>query len=591
MKRLFSLSFFLLTVFFSYTAKSQELGLIRKSTALSFPEKIKYQLLEPLPAGTYTVGTSGYFSTLDSVFKKLSSDGVAGAVTLELIDTLYNAPLTGFRLNGPVKGAGLNSGVTIKPAADKNVIIEGKGQCIFAFLNTCYITIDGVSLEGTTTLTLHALYNSQYSYNDCLEFFNNSDHNTIQNITFISDDISNSTIVSFTPTYTGAGAPDSNLIQKNVIRKGAFGIYITSYNSIAYGKDNVIRDNRIGTESDSQISFGIQLEKLQNTIIENNVIQNITANNSFDNRNLGINAYGCQVNIIRNNVVHGIKNYKGYSSHGILLSGSSGPDEGYNNQVYNNMVYDIQSNSAVSTSDIAGIQMWCQRDPRIYYNSVYLYGVGENELGSSALLIDGTCNGVSVKNNIFVNTRDDQPYCASTIYSSWTSIGSSDNNDLYYEQSEYSCLVNLQGTNFKTLKDWQQATSGKDKNSITEMPNFTSNNLHINTGIASNIESHAIPIAGITTDIDGDLRNPTTPDIGADEFDGKLVGVEENITLPTEFSLSQNYPNPFNPSTKINYQLPVNSYVKLDIYNSLGQKIETLFDEEKKAGNNEVEFN
>lgn len=45
---------------------------------------------------------------------------------------------------------------------------------------------------------------------------------------------------------------------------------------------------------------------------------------------------------------------------------------------------------------------------------------------------------------------------------------------------------------------------------------------------------------------------------------------------PTDFSLSQNFPNPFNSTTAIKYQLPVDTYMELGIYNCWGQKIRIL---------------
>jgi len=64
----------------------------------------------------------------------------------------------------------------------------------------------------------------------------------------------------------------------------------------------------------------------------------------------------------------------------------------------------------------------------------------------------------------------------------------------------------------------------------------------------------------------------------------------DSAVLPVDFALAQNYPNPFNPSTVITYQLPMNSHVVLKIYDVLGREIETLVNEDQKAGSYEVQF-
>jgi len=72
----------------------------------------------------------------------------------------------------------------------------------------------------------------------------------------------------------------------------------------------------------------------------------------------------------------------------------------------------------------------------------------------------------------------------------------------------------------------------------------------------------------------------------------EIIGVMNNgKEIPTVFSLNQNYPNPFNPSTLITYDLPESSFVKLIIYNELGQQVAVMVKEKKSAGTYEVTFN
>jgi len=58
----------------------------------------------------------------------------------------------------------------------------------------------------------------------------------------------------------------------------------------------------------------------------------------------------------------------------------------------------------------------------------------------------------------------------------------------------------------------------------------------------------------------------------------------------TDYSVSQNYPNPFNPTTKIKFSIPKSTHVSLKVYDILGNEVATLVNEEKLAGNYEVEF-
>ncbi len=73
-------------------------------------------------------------------------------------------------------------------------------------------------------------------------------------------------------------------------------------------------------------------------------------------------------------------------------------------------------------------------------------------------------------------------------------------------------------------------------------------------------------------------------------FVNYVTGIFNQKVVPTKFGLSQNYPNPFNPTTKIQFTVPQEEQVKLVVFNSLGQEVKILVNEEKRQGSYEVSF-
>ncbi len=66
----------------------------------------------------------------------------------------------------------------------------------------------------------------------------------------------------------------------------------------------------------------------------------------------------------------------------------------------------------------------------------------------------------------------------------------------------------------------------------------------------------------------------------------------QNISssIPDKYILYQNYPNPFNPNTKIRYEIPRSEFVKIAVYNALGQEVKVLVNKKQSGGNFEVNF-
>lgn len=71
----------------------------------------------------------------------------------------------------------------------------------------------------------------------------------------------------------------------------------------------------------------------------------------------------------------------------------------------------------------------------------------------------------------------------------------------------------------------------------------------------------------------------------------ELTKIDETLDpVPKVFQLGQNYPNPFNNATRIKYQLPHRTHVKIELINVMGQQIQTLVDATREAGSYEIQL-
>ncbi len=103
-----------------------------------------------------------------------------------------------------------------------------------------------------------------------------------------------------------------------------------------------------------------------------------------------------------------------------------------------------------------------------------------------------------------------------------------------------------------------------------------------------------LPSSGLMFDV-GDrtalvVRSDTMyafdPSIGTTGVNQEHFGM---LTAYT-YQLFQNYPNPFNPTTVINYQIPMNSFVTLKVYDVIGREVKSLVNELQSAGSHVVTF-
>ncbi len=231
---------------------------------------------------------------------------------------------------------------------------------------------------------------------------------------------------------------------------------------------------------------------------------------------------------IQKNTINNIKNTHaaGYGAHGINLISTLTAS---NITVADNFIYDIAGAGSATLPNIRngyGIYMGNGGGYKIYYNSIAMNTNQVNASGiTAALMINGVnaAAALDIRNNIFANTQTSGAPAASryAIYSANanTVFSNIDYNDYYSNGTNLGFLT----SNRITLADIQ-AGFGSNANSLNVLPNFVSStNLHLVAGSNCSLVGSAIPLSAINDDIDNQLRDPVSPDIGADEFSGTMA--------------------------------------------------------------------
>jgi len=128
---------------------------------------------------------------------------------------------------------------------------------------------------------------------------------------------------------------------------------------------------------------------------------------------------------------------------------------------------------------------------------------------------------------------------------------------------------------------------------VADNPQFT------NSTLIENINANSKLLQGLTANKSYFWRVRTKTSDGSYSYYSALgkfkvmdgaTDIKEVAEVPREFNLSQNYPNPFNPSTSIRFAIPTDMNVKLDVYNTLGEKVAELVNGPMSAGSYSIAF-
>lgn len=430
-------------------------------------------------AGIYTIGgTSPDFSTISSAIDSLNKLGMSAAVTFNIRSGVYTEQLE--MLN--IAGCSQTNNITIQSETNNSNDVEIKyagnlsKNYVFRLRSTDNLSIKDITFSATDN-----------TYSKVLLFTGNTRNDSIINCVFNGLGTSTTSHVIY-----ASGAFINNIIfDSNLISGGYIGIYLNRDDANAYSTGIKLNNNILT----NQYYYGIYLERVDAPVITHNNIDGTSSSSYY-----GIKLYYCSNDFkIMYNKIN-----SGGSNGGLILS--------YTNGVTTKK--GLIANNYIETSGATayGIYLSLSNYHEIYYNTVK---VTSTSLTAGRAFFTSGGNNITAKNNIFANLGGG--YSVYNADNPSTAVVSSDFNDLYTTGNYLAFWNGADRTNLQTY----QTTSGFDNNSVTVDPVFiTSNDLHVNSYF---IDNKGTPVVDVIDDFDGEVRDLSTPDIGADEFTSSLT--------------------------------------------------------------------
>jgi hypothetical protein len=389
----------------------------------------------------------------------------------------------------------------------------------------------------------------------------------IQNNTFSNWTGGTGAITALTVNITGT----NNSTSGNAINTISSAGNITGITNGA-GNDSIYLNTintLVSTGATATTVNGIAVTAGTTKSVYRNTIYNLQANSITTGSVNGIAVSGGTINNIYRNKIYDLSSSSsgittGYVS-GIVVSGATASMV---TNLSNNIIGTLQAANASAVNVVRGINLLSTgvtSNINVYYNTVYLNaGSTGTNFGTSGIFhtisTTATTATLDLRNNVIVNTSTPNGTGTTVAYrrsqgtaGRLANYASTSNNNLFYAGTPgASNLIYADGTSTaQTLTDYKNGvfTAGtiapRDAGSVTENPTWVSTTgsdgtfLHINTGVASQIESGGAAIVSYDNDFDGDTRQGsggyggagTAPDIGADEFEG--IGPAEYYSKST----------------------------------------------------------
>jgi hypothetical protein len=485
--------------------------------------------------GAHTYITWGYqgsgAGTISSnTFTNLSIN-TTGAVTFLNHGTLTNMTATG------------------SMAISSNQVVTGFANASVSATTFCTSSTGDSSVNGSA-ITYNLNNFSNVTLTGASAVIGISDSNGASNSSGPTKTITNNTFNSIT---TGAAqitgisfnfSGNNTTVSNNTLTNLTGGLIL----ALASGTSNSGTTETISGNTFSNFTASGQVNVLQTGLgpnlttgnITGNTITNISSSAATANPIFGIicSGFGATSNISKNKI--GNIQSTGNALAGSSLFGILAQTAGTTYNIFNNLVGDLRLPVNPAANNLQGISiggtLTAGTTVNVSFNTVWLNETVNAVAGfGSSAVFASTTPTVVMRNNILVNRSVFNGTGLTVAYrrgdATLTTYGAaSNNNDFYAGTPGTNNLIYNDVTNSdQTIAAYKARVASRDSASFTENPTFlstaaaSSTFLHIDSSVATQLESGGSPVAGITDDFDGDTRNVSTPDVGADEFSGIAI--------------------------------------------------------------------
>ncbi|MCX6249352.1 MAG: hypothetical protein NTX61_01230 [Bacteroidetes bacterium] len=416
------------------------------------------------------------------------------------------------------------------------------------------LNVNNNSISGTFTRTgaagaMYCYYGRGFEYTSTQNITNNN----FQGITastagtgaFYGMYIYNGTTSPY-PKWTINGNTFNNINYNTT--GGFYGIYPSYLGDGSTNSATVISNNTISNITCACDFYGIYPGSTSSPIfaprIYDNSVFNISSSYAGTIYGIFLSAGGQGV-YCYNNQVYGISGSNASS----LVYGIYAATAGYPYYINNNFITDIKAPAATGANAVVGLYINASTgNIYAYYDTIYMNATSSGTGFGSSGIYAATGSTLDMRNNIVVNVSTPTGSGFTVAYrrssTALTSYSNLSDNNLFYvgalPVSPYFTFYDGSASK-TTLALYQDFVAPRDAHAITELPPFmnfstTPYNLHINPAVATRCESGGQPVTSpvsVPTDIDGDTRSLSFPDIGADEFSGLITDVVSPIIVYT----------------------------------------------------------